>query len=451
MTTHYYNRTEEQNTAIGLQPGASEVEYRDDEDSNYKALADGGFGKSKKTKDLEAELQAQGTAKSTHGLGVRDDDAPEANPEEEEPGELGRTEAVSLPSPCPHCNRMGESLTALTDIPHFKEVIIMSFCCKICGFRNNEVKGGGAIPTKGCSVTLTVNDAKDLHRDVLKSDSCMVMIPIVELELQHGSLGGCYTTVEGLIDKIIKSLSDCNPFAVGDSSYNHHSEKVEQNEQKSKFAEFMNQMRDLKDGKVFPFNITMRDPLGNSFFSPRIGEFIPPEVDSCLKMENFKRSFEENEDFGLNDINTRDFETGVEYNDEEEVLPDRLTHVLPKGSDHPHVFAKGMTDEMEGGVYRGVSGVGSSSGASSGASGSGETGAEEQDADVDDEEEEPYDGSRRFDDDSKLKFLQFDEFNGKKSGYVFRCGSQGLGYYEDDYVPPNQSSSSISHAPDMVD
>lgn len=41
--------------------------------------------------------------------------------------------------PCHACGRMGESRMCLTDIPYFKEVIIMSFVCDYCGFRTNEV------------------------------------------------------------------------------------------------------------------------------------------------------------------------------------------------------------------------------------------------------------------------------------------------------------------------
>ena len=32
-------------------------------------------------------------------------------------------------------------MTALTDIPHFKEMIIMAFDCELCGFRNSEIRG----------------------------------------------------------------------------------------------------------------------------------------------------------------------------------------------------------------------------------------------------------------------------------------------------------------------
>jgi len=40
----------------------------------------------------------------------------------------------------------------------------MAFGCKICGFRTNEVKGGGAVPTYGTEVRLHVRGEDDLKR-----------------------------------------------------------------------------------------------------------------------------------------------------------------------------------------------------------------------------------------------------------------------------------------------
>jgi C4-type Zn-finger protein len=51
----------------------------------------------------------------------------------------------------------------------------------------------------------------------------MLTIPELELVLQNGTLGGVFTTVEGMLSKIRQSLLDSNPFAVGDSTTKHHS------------------------------------------------------------------------------------------------------------------------------------------------------------------------------------------------------------------------------------
>lgn len=40
----------------------------------------------------------------------------------------------------------------------------MAFDCKRCGFRNNEVKAGGAVPPRGSEVRLTVAGPDDLKR-----------------------------------------------------------------------------------------------------------------------------------------------------------------------------------------------------------------------------------------------------------------------------------------------
>lgn len=42
-------------------------------------------------------------------------------------------------------------------------------------------------------------------------------------EMEHGTLGGMYTTVEGLLTAIYKALKEHHPFQVGDSTTLHHS------------------------------------------------------------------------------------------------------------------------------------------------------------------------------------------------------------------------------------
>jgi zinc finger protein len=44
----------------------------------------------------------------------------------------------------------------------------MSSNCHDCGYRDNEVKSGGATSEKGRRITLKVEDSEDLSRDILK-------------------------------------------------------------------------------------------------------------------------------------------------------------------------------------------------------------------------------------------------------------------------------------------
>jgi C4-type Zn-finger protein len=65
-------------------------------------------------------------------------------------------QVMSFEVNCYDCSAPGETRMCMTDIPHFKEIIIMSFLCDECGFRSVEVKGGGAVPDHGTVTKLTV-------------------------------------------------------------------------------------------------------------------------------------------------------------------------------------------------------------------------------------------------------------------------------------------------------
>ena len=51
----------------------------------------------------------------------------------------------------------------------------------------------------------------------MKSETCAVNLPDIELELCMGTLGGVFTTVEGLIEKIQDHLDETNQFADSDT------------------------------------------------------------------------------------------------------------------------------------------------------------------------------------------------------------------------------------------
>lgn len=88
-------------------------------------------------------------------------------------------------------------------------------------------------------------------------------------------------------------------------------------------------------------------------------------------MEWFERSFEENEELGLNDMNTADFETlpeGYEYPPVKQGGPAgdgngaEGSHLIPHrvGTDHPTAFTKGQ-EEADDTVTDGGAGGGATS------------------------------------------------------------------------------------------
>ncbi len=190
---------------------------------------------------------------------------------------------------CSRCNQQSETRMHMIEIPHFKQVIIMATDCDSCGYKNNEVKSGGPVSEKGLKITLVLQDAEDLSRDILKSESCRLSIPEIGLELSTGTLGGRFTTIEGLLSQVYEELEGRSQFLSGDSSTA---------ESKQNFEAFLYKLQSVLKGELFPVTLILDDPLANS----HLQNIYAPESDPNMAFEKYDRSFEQNEDFGLNDL-----------------------------------------------------------------------------------------------------------------------------------------------------
>ncbi|XP_056399215.1 zinc finger protein ZPR1 isoform X1 [Hyla sarda] len=212
---------------------------------------------------------------------------------EEKPEDL-KDEVLQFHTNCPECNAPAATNMKLVQIPHFKEVIIMATNCDACGHRTNEVKSGGAIEPLGTRITLHITDPSDLTRDVLKSETCSLSIPELEFDLGMGALGGKFTTLEGLLKDIKDLVVDKNPFTLGDSSTSDRKEKLQ---------EFGRKIDQILEGQI-KVHFVLEDSAGNSYLQ----NVYAPEEDPEMKVEKYERSFEQNEDLGLNDMKTEGYE-----------------------------------------------------------------------------------------------------------------------------------------------
>lgn len=197
---------------------------------------------------------------------------------------------TSFELPCVCCQKLGYNRSCICTIPYFKEIIITCFKCDYCGYKTTEVKGGGGISEKATKLILSVEKPEDLNRDVFKSDSCNIIIPEVGFESSVGSMGGIFTTIEGILDKIAQELIDM-PFGIGDSAFSN------------KINDFVMKIRDFQQMKE-KFTIILDDPLSNSFIFPVSDG---KEEDSRLKKEEYTRTWEQNEEYGLNDMKTENY------------------------------------------------------------------------------------------------------------------------------------------------
>lgn len=216
-------------------------------------------------------------------------------------GEL--PDVIQIEQECPACRKPGELKMHQCDIPHFKETLIMCFKCDSCGYKSTEIKNGGAISPKGLRLTLRVENESDLKRDVLKSNTALLEVPEIGLELAPGTLGGFFTTIEGLLRKVHDSLEATSSvqFEGGDAAAfdadRHSSTNIS-------MKDFLSKLDKAASGELFPFTVIMDDPLAMVYVQNPRSHLPPPEnVDPQLVAESYTRTEEQDEDLGLHQMN----------------------------------------------------------------------------------------------------------------------------------------------------
>ncbi|XP_024973720.1 zinc finger protein ZPR1-like isoform X3 [Cynara cardunculus var. scolymus] len=168
-------------------------------------------------------------------------------------------EVMTFPSTCGACAVRCETRMFVTKIPYFQEVIVMASTCDACGYRNSELKAGGAIPAKGKRVTLLVKHVEDLSRDVIKVLK-EYMGSLSEIVLMRIEEADGWTSEQDLSSNALQLLS------------------IEE-----------------------PWTLVLDDAMANSFIAPVTDDI---KDDHQLTFNEYERSWEQNEELGLNDMDT---------------------------------------------------------------------------------------------------------------------------------------------------
>jgi zinc finger protein len=361
-------------------------------------------------------------------------------------GGVGRQEVIKFTTTCSNCYQPSETDMCVVDIPHFKEVIIMSMLCEACGFKSNEIKGGGGIPKFGTKISLSVVDPDDLAREVLKSDTAGIEIPELDFTLDEGGLDGVYTTIEGLLKAMRDRLESANPFGSGDSALKQHMTNdggrfSDVSPNQARFLAFLEKLKDMSEGRMLPFTLVISDPLSNSFVGPVPKDAIALSyqaekdgsnkcyeeyVDRGMQVDEYERSHDQNEYLGLNDIKTEGYSEGVANygTDKMEEVPDRIRRVDVRGPDHPHQVGKAPVENDTT-----VMGPGSLNFAVPSVGLRGRTAAraiisELQPALVGRAAKLVRDFESNDD-----GFMMNENYDGSRTGMVYKDGAQGIGYY----------------------
>ena len=202
-----------------------------------------------------------------------------------------------LDSACPGCSKATKLNIQLVNIPFFKEVVVSAMNCEHCGYKTNDVKTGGEVPEQGKRLILKVSTVEDLSRDVLKSESATMHIPECDIEMEAGTMGGRFTTIEGVLTQV---RNDLRKVVYGEDDNKDLTSDGMQWKKKEEWSQFFARLDKAIAGQ-FPFTCIMEDPLANSY----IQSLTAPEPDPKLVQEDYARTAEEMESLGLNDMKTK--------------------------------------------------------------------------------------------------------------------------------------------------
>lgn len=159
-----------------------------------------------------------------------------------------------------------------------------------------------------------------MSRDILKSNTCSVHSKELELEgepiypihssylvltksflqVQPGTLGGRFTTVEGILTEIRDQLSS-TIYDIEDTA--HVGGDSLSAAEKEKWDRFFARLEKAINGEI-KFVLTLVDPLANSY----VQDLCEPDPDPQLTIEEYTRTDEEEDDLGLKDMKTEGYE-----------------------------------------------------------------------------------------------------------------------------------------------
>lgn len=243
-----------------------------------------------------------------------------------------------MESYCVHCHLNGKTTLLLTSIPFFKEIIIASFYCESCGFRNNDVQTGGSLSDSGKKLELKLTNPSDLSRDVVKSEFAEIKIPEIELEIPS-SKKGQLNTIEGFLTIFYDELSSLQ-----------EERKKFQPEIYEKIENFLTKLKSMISGDSLPFTFIIDDPSGNSF----IKNPHAPKEDPMLKVLSYERTREHLEKMGFeveNSVNAQQQKEEVkgEEKPSEKAAEEKKqeeTNILQVGA-HRLDFTKPLVEDLK--------------------------------------------------------------------------------------------------------
>ncbi len=171
--------------------------------------------------------------------------------------------------PCPICHVGGEvyMIAHIDEIPYFGEHTQVTVMCHSCGWKQTDF-----IPAEGKKSgcwSLCVENQNQLKSRVVRSSSCTIRIPELDLQVNPGSnANGYVSNVEGVINRfvkiinmLLKNLQNESPAELGGRKSEYSSSTIKEIEQ---LESLLNRLTTIGQDNYQPFTLELLDPHGHS-------------------------------------------------------------------------------------------------------------------------------------------------------------------------------------------
>jgi len=166
--------------------------------------------------------------------------------------------------PCPICAVKGQlaMVTNVDEIPYFGEHTQVTVLCHACGWRQTDF-----IPAEGKKAgawSLVLDDSKKLRSRVVRSSSCTVKIPELDLEVMPGTNStGYVSNIEGVLNRFVDIINMVRRDVERDVLLDEENDDNQQNQ--NALATLDSLLKSIEQaGGESVFTVELLDPHGHS-------------------------------------------------------------------------------------------------------------------------------------------------------------------------------------------
>jgi len=165
--------------------------------------------------------------------------------------------------PCPICKEDGQlrMVANVDEIPYFGEHTQVTVLCHACGWRQTDF-----IPAEGKKAgawSLTVDSTQKLRSRVVRSSSCTVRIPELELEVMPGTNStGYVSNIEGVLNRFVDIINMVRRDVERDIASNSNNEDSGHLNSLTTLDSLLKSIQQAGDESVF--TVEFLDPHGHS-------------------------------------------------------------------------------------------------------------------------------------------------------------------------------------------